>query len=175
MLVRKQAPNNHLYISIQPDKISFCCLTKTRYCITHKKSVPFHCTIKNIFNSKWTLFLFILYELTIFFVNQKRAAYVRMAIGLRGLERKCHLVCLWARLLDSLIVISASTLPTCALSAAYKNTLHSQKWSKTFSMHSIWNCLKLSKIKENFWFFLVIFDSSIYTLHSRFWKRSALL
>jgi len=27
-------------------------------------------------------------------VNQKRAAYVRMAIGLRGLERKCPLVCL---------------------------------------------------------------------------------
>ena len=65
-------------------------------------------TYANIFWKIWRLYRFCGKNSN--YINQKRTAYVRMAIGLRGLERKCLLVCLWARLLDSLIVIPAMTM-----------------------------------------------------------------
>ena len=82
-------------------------------------------------------------DVGIFRGNQKRTAYVRMAIGLRGLERKCPLVCLWASLLDSLIVIPAMTMHNivhCRLLTKNSDVPYLQKsaaLSKTVSKHGV--------------------------------------
>jgi len=50
LLVRKQASNNHLHISIQPDINIILLPYKNTLLHNSQKNVPFHCTIKNIFN-----------------------------------------------------------------------------------------------------------------------------